>query len=145
MFAYIAHVWVVLFSFAILFFLRYLRRGKARNGYFGHAIIGLLGRNNNIILIIALSVFLILMTLRGNVTTYLLCGFLFRWACIKRQPSTWLPLIKFLEHLRLLGWPPGHTGQTRFLNGEMPGWCFGYVRDIYAEKGQYRKGANHLW
>ena len=61
-------------SFAILFFLRYLRRGKARNAILSVVMLSLAYwvRSNNIILIIALSGILILLTLREKRYRYLL-------------------------------------------------------------------------
>ena len=74
MFAYGLMYGLFFSSFAILFFLRYLRRGKARNAILSVVMLSLAYwvRSNNIILIIALSGILILLTLREKRYRYLL-------------------------------------------------------------------------
>ncbi|MFR5847341.1 MAG: hypothetical protein ACLUFP_04650 [Streptococcus salivarius] len=154
MFAYGLMYGLFFSSFAILFFLRYLRRGKARNAIISVAMLSLAYwvRSNNIILIIALSGILILLTLREKRYRYLLlvlAFFAFPMTLHKATTSYY----EITTHQKIPGTPQiawlAMGLQDKPDSKRMPGWYTGYVRDIYAKKKgnieKIEKSANHLF
>ena len=139
MFAYGLMYGLFFSSFAILFFLRYLRRGKARNAILSVVMLSLAYwvRSNNIILIIALSGILILLTLREKRYRYLLlvlAFFAFPMSLHKATTSYY----EITTHQKIPGTPQiawlAMGLQDKPDSKRMPGWYTGYVRDIYAKK-----------
>ena len=154
MFAYGLMYGLFFSSFAILFFLRYLRRGKVGNTILSVVMLSLAYwvRSNNIILIIALSGILILMTLREKRYRYLLlvlAFFAFPMSLHKATTSYY----EITTQQKISGTPQiawlAMGLQDKPDSKRMPGWYTGYVRDIYAKKKgnieKIEKSANHLF
>ena len=109
-------------------------------------------RSNNIILIIALSGILILLTLREKRYRYLLlvlAFFAFPMSLHKATTSYY----EITTHQKIPGTPQiawlAMGLQDKPDSKRMPGWYTGYVRDIYAKKKgnieKIEKSANHLF
>ena len=154
MFAYGLMYGLFFSSFAILFFLRYLRHGKARNAIVSVIMLTLAYwvRSNNIILILALSGILILLILREKRYTYLLlilAFFAFPMTMHKATTSYY----EITTHQKISGTPQiawlAMGLQDEPDSKRMPGWYTGYVRKIYTKKkgniDKIEKSANHLF